>query len=273
MILWQNLNFWTAVGEIGVGILFGVAVGILVKRMTRLTRPPAYPSNSRICPGCGTLSLRRVRGTATQRALSLFTRRWPYTCTRCPWPHVPVERPARKPRFSFTRSTSSSAVQPATVEAPATVVPLAALDLAADLVLNALPEPKPVPQPKPVRAMQPVPAAKPAAEAKPAADVKPAAAPQSVPEPERAPVRIPPKDDATQVKESVYRYIALLNNGDITARANCYLSEFTSSTSTAAPCGRTDSKAEPWARPPRSTCDAATCASTSTRTRRSRPRT
>ncbi len=239
VILWQNLNFWTAVGEIGVGILFGVAVGILAKRMTRLTRPPAYPGHGRICPGCGTPSLRRVRGTASQRALSVFTRRWPYACTRCPWPHVPVERPARKPRFTFTRSTSSSAVQPEMVEAPE-ALPVAAPDLAAGLLLNSEPEPKPVPPPTPVRAMKPVREVKPAAEArptaeakpeveaKPAAEVRPAAAPKSAPELERAPVRIPPKDDATQVKESVYQYVALLNSGDITARANCYLSEFTS---------------------------------------------
>ncbi len=172
VILWQDLNFWTAVGEIGVGILFGVAVGILAKRMTRFTRPPAYPGHSRICPGCGTPSLRRVRGTAAQRAFSVFTRRWPYACTRCPWPHVPVERPARKPRFTFTRSTSSSAVQPEMVEAPE-ALPVAAPDLAADLLLNSEPEPKPVSPPKPVRAMKPVREAKPAAEARPTAEAKP----------------------------------------------------------------------------------------------------
>jgi ketosteroid isomerase-like protein len=231
VILWQNLNFWTAVGEIGVGIMSGVAVGILAKRMMRITRPPAYPGHSRICPGCGTPSLRRVRGTAAQRAFSLFTRRLPYACTRCPWPHVPVERPARKPRFTFTRSTSSSAVQPAMAEAPE-LVPVAAHDLAADLVLNVEPERKPVP---PVPGSDSCPRGMAAAatakakpvEPKPAADVTPAA-PKSAPQPERAPVRIPPKDDATQVKESVYQYVALLNSGDIAARAGCYLSEFTS---------------------------------------------
>jgi ketosteroid isomerase-like protein len=123
-------------------------------------------------------------------------------------------------------------------EAPE-LVPVAAHDLAADLVLNVEPERKPVPPPKPVRAMKPLHEARPAAEArptakakpevepKPAADVTPAA-PKSAPEPERAPVRIPPKDDASQVKESVYQYVALLNSGDIAARATCYLSEFTS---------------------------------------------
>ena len=75
MILWQDLNFWTAVGEVGVGILFGLAVGILAKRMTRMARPSANPGHGRTCPGCGTPSLRRVRGTAAQRALSVFTRR------------------------------------------------------------------------------------------------------------------------------------------------------------------------------------------------------
>jgi ketosteroid isomerase-like protein len=134
------------------------------------------------------------------------------------------------------------------VEAPESS-PVAALDLAADLVLNAEPEPKPVPQPRPMRAVKPVrepaaeakpaietrpaPETKPAKEtrpelaARPAADVKPAA-PKSAPSPEPPPVRMPSKDDASQVKESVYQYVASLNTGDITARANCYLSEFTS---------------------------------------------
>lgn len=43
-----------------------------------------------------------------------------------------------------------------------------------------------------------------------------------------APLRPNPKDDATQVKDAVFHYLALLNAGDISARANCYLSEFTS---------------------------------------------
>ena len=52
--------------------------------------------------------------------------------------------------------------------------------------------------------------------------------PARAPELEPVPTRMTPKDDAAQVKDSVYQYVALLNVGDVSARANCYLSEFTS---------------------------------------------
>jgi len=48
----------------------------------------------------------------------------------------------------------------------------------------------------------------------------------STPLPAAPPVT--PPDDATQVKDAVFHYLALLNSGDVSARANCYLSEFTS---------------------------------------------
>ncbi len=42
------------------------------------------------------------------------------------------------------------------------------------------------------------------------------------------PTRLNTRDDATQVKDAVFQYLALLNAGEVAARANCYLSEFTS---------------------------------------------
>ena len=42
------------------------------------------------------------------------------------------------------------------------------------------------------------------------------------------PAALHSKDDATLVKDAVFGYVASLNAGDVTARANCYLSEFTS---------------------------------------------
>ena len=36
------------------------------------------------------------------------------------------------------------------------------------------------------------------------------------------------KDDVAEVKDAVFRYLALLNAGDVSARADCYLSECTS---------------------------------------------
>ncbi len=181
VILFQNLNFWTAVGQIGLGLMFGVAVGIVLKRVTRLARPPLTRPEERICPGCGTPSLQRVRGTCTQRALSVITRKWPYACMRCPWPAVP--RPERKQPFTFKRRSGSA--QAAAVEAE--MLPLEIEPIEAPLV-------------------------------------EPAQEPELSP----APTRVTPKDDAAQVKDSVYHYVALLNVGDVSARANCYLSEFTS---------------------------------------------
>jgi len=48
---------------------------------------------------------------------------------------------------------------------------------------------------------------------------------EAEPEPPPPPPVI--KDDTTLVKDSVYEYVALLNTGDVSARASCYLSEFT----------------------------------------------
>ena len=47
--------------------------------------------------------------------------------------------------------------------------------------------------------------------------------------------RMDPKDDAEQVKEAIYYYLALLNAGDVTIRANCCLSDFTSFASDGGP--------------------------------------
>ena len=188
MILFQNLNFWTAVGQIGIGLMFGVAVGVVLKRVTRLFRPPLTRPEERICPGCGTPSLQRVRGTSTQRALSVITRKWPYACMRCDWPAV--SRPERKPRFTFKRSSGS---------AHAAALQAENLDM---LPLEIEPIEAPF--------------------------VEPAAEPKLEPVPTLEPARMTAKDDAAQVKDSVYHYVALLNVGDVSARANCYLSEFTS---------------------------------------------
>ncbi len=49
-------------------------------------------------------------------------------------------------------------------------------------------------------------------------------------EPRREPIvtKDVARDDVAEVKAAVLRYLAMLNAGDVAARANCYLSEFTS---------------------------------------------
>jgi ketosteroid isomerase-like protein len=159
VILFHDLNFWTAVGQIGIGVMAGMALGAIVRRARRLALPPAIPSRDRICPACGAPALRRFRGASHRRLFSAVTGRWPYRCVRCNWPEAPKVERAR-------------AVSPTRAE----------------------------------------PASRRVIEAQPAAS-----------EP-----RVSTKDDATQVKDAVFGYLALLNAGDVTARAHCYLSEFTS---------------------------------------------
>jgi ketosteroid isomerase-like protein len=135
-------------------------------------------------------------------------------------------------RFTLRRSTSTAA-QPASLETPEILTRATPIEPAADIELKIAAEPKLATVPRPALDSKTVPLKaaaepKPAAQSKPAAELKPAVEPKPSVESEWEAVRVPPKDDATQIKESVYEYVALLNAGDVTARANCYLSEFTS---------------------------------------------
>jgi ketosteroid isomerase-like protein len=167
VILWHNLNFWTAVGQIAIGVLAGMLLGAFVRRARRLADPPTIPSKERLCPSCGSTTLRRVRGAFPRGLLSNLTGTWRYTCERCEWPARPQAVGRRRPEMKESA--------------------------AGEAVINA----------------QAVPAG---------AETMPAA----------APLRRTSRDDATQIKDCVFQYLALLNAGDVAARANCYLSEFTS---------------------------------------------
>lgn len=205
MILFQDLNFWTAVGQIGMGAMAGIAVGVILRKVRYVARPPRR--ESRICPGCGAPALQRVRGTSTQRAISMFTRQAPYACMRCDWPTAP--RTMRKPRTAPKRSHAG---EPSFVDAPA-------VDAGLEAPVQSL-------------AVDMPPPAKPAASIDFAgidrASMDRAAAQRAAVDLEQPATRSEPKDDATAVKESVYYYVALLNAGDVSIRANCFLSEFTS---------------------------------------------
>lgn len=171
MILWHDLNFWTAVGQMGIGILAGMMIGAIIRRARRMSHPPAIPSKDRMCPACGAPALRRVRGGSPRRLFSALTGRWSYACSRCNWPAVSRPVGATRPLMARSEQAESGGRTPL---APRTIAPRVVAPHA----------------PSPVRPAQ--------------------------------------QDDATQVKDAVFHYLALLNAGDIAARANCYLSEFTS---------------------------------------------
>jgi ketosteroid isomerase-like protein len=197
VILFQDLNFWTAVGQLGMGAMAGIAVGVILRRVRTIARPPRR--DSRICPGCGAPALQRVRGTSAQRAMSMFTRRATYACMRCDWPAAP--RAARKARVAPKRSN-----EPSKRPFIETLVEPPAVETAA--VKTSAAEAAMIERPEPVTPAAPVDLT--------GVDL------------EQPPAKSQPKDDATAVKESVYYYVALLNAGDVSIRANCFLSEFTS---------------------------------------------
>lgn len=99
VILSENMNFWAAIGNVGLGILVGLTIGFVTKEARRLALPPATPPEGGVCPVCGTRSLRRCRCGPVQRLITVFTRRWPYGCRRCGWRStLPAE--ARKRRVA-----------------------------------------------------------------------------------------------------------------------------------------------------------------------------
>jgi ketosteroid isomerase-like protein len=190
VIVFQDLTFWTAIAQLGLGLVAGAIVGAIVKRMTSIDIPPANVRG--MCPACGAPALRPVRGTAAQRAIRTITRKWPYACTRCDWPasHASHKKPANKP--------------PVEVSEPVPVEP--------SVVINEPAAEAPRVEPPAVLIID-------------AQTVEQTMNAQTI-EPESS-SRMNLKDDTAQVKDSVYRYVASLNSGDVAARANCSLSEFT----------------------------------------------
>ena len=188
MILWQDLNFWTAVGQLGIGVMAGLAVGLVLQRMRRLSRA----SNRRrglLCPRCRTESLQRARSATAQATLGVAGQS-KYECTRCGWPAPPTD--ARSIRFTSRKSTNAKMTVRKT---------------------SAVEKPEPVDK----------------------ADPSPALDPETAIELDESVSRMDPKDDDEQVKDAIYYYLALLNAGDVTIRANCCLSDFTSFAEDAGP--------------------------------------
>jgi ketosteroid isomerase-like protein len=192
VIVFQDLTLWTAIAQLGLGLMAGVIVGAIVKRMTSLEPRSAYAGPHRVCPACNAPALRPVRGTAAQRVIRTITRKWPYACTRCDWPGA--RHAARKKPDHDSRKTPEPVVEPS-------VVPT---------------EPH-VRQPRAPRPKLRIIDAQTVEQTLHAEER----------EPEPGSPRTLLKDDAAQVKDSVYRYVASLNAGDVTARSSCSLSEFT----------------------------------------------
>ena len=176
--------------QLGLGLMAGVIVGAIVKRMTSVETHTPPPGARRICPACGAPALRPVHGSAAQRAIRTVTRKWPYACTRCDWPHAARKKPVSK----HPAETAAPVIEPSVV--------------AGEPHVHA-----PRVEPPKLRIID-------------AQTVEQTLHAETV-EPEEATPRVMLKDDAAQVKDAVYRYVASLNSGDVTARANCSLSEFT----------------------------------------------
>jgi ketosteroid isomerase-like protein len=203
VILWKDLTFWTAVGQLGLGVLAGLAIGIVLREARRFARPPATHPEGGLCPACGARSLRRVRGSAVQRVVAVFTRRWPSGCRRCGWPSMSPTAGAMRPlaRRMPDSSPSSKVLDMDDLVLHETVVPNVLHETVVPKVLHETVIPKIVP--KDVVAKDVV-----------ARDVVTKDAVT--------------QDDVADVKAAVLRYLAMLNAGDVAARANCYLSGFTS---------------------------------------------
>ena len=188
MILWEDLTFWTAIGQLALGLLAGLTVGIILREARRLVLPPITPlPEGGICPACGGHSLRRFRGSLARRVVSVFTRRWPYHCRRCGWPTV---------------SSAPGRMRPTAQRTPNLSPPLTVLDTE-----NIVGHRK---------------------ERVVTKDVAKDVAKDVTRDVTKAVTKAVTKDDVADVKAAVLRYLAMLNAGDVGTRANCYLSEFTS---------------------------------------------
>jgi ketosteroid isomerase-like protein len=143
--LWEHVNFWTAVGSIGLGALLGLAIGLTVKEAKRLMLPPdvALPYGG-VCPACQTRSLRRRRGGLIARLRAAVTGRWPYACSRCGWHsnlsatrgrHVHSPRPRTYPKHEPLRLVKldnlTAVAAPVPVRQPAPVISTRVSDEAA----------------------------------------------------------------------------------------------------------------------------------------------
>jgi ketosteroid isomerase-like protein/predicted RNA-binding Zn-ribbon protein involved in translation (DUF1610 family) len=184
VILWHDLNFWTAVGQLGIGVMAGLAVGIILQRVRRLARSSTRRT-ALVCPRCGAQSLQRSQVASAQAALGVAASQSKYVCARCGWPAPPAS--TRTIRFTSRRSTNAKMAVRQT---------------------SAVEKPEPV-------------------EEAPEADSSTAFDPAAAMELDETVSRMDPKDDTEQVKDAIYYYLALLNAGDVTVRANCCLSDFT----------------------------------------------
>jgi ketosteroid isomerase-like protein len=232
VILWKDLTFWTAVGQLGIGMLAGLAIGMIVREARRFVRPPATHPEGGICPACGARSLRRVRGSAVQRVVAVFTRRWPSACRRCGWPSM---------------FPTADAIRPVARRMPDSGPSSKGLDLD-DLVLHETDRVVTKIVPKDVVTKDVVTKDVVAKDVVAKSVVAKNVAAKSVAAKSVAAKNVATKDvvtedavtqdvvtedavaqdDVAEVKAAVLRYLAMLNAGDVAARANCYLSGFTS---------------------------------------------
>jgi ketosteroid isomerase-like protein len=228
VVLWQSLTFWTAVGQLAIGVLAGSIIAVAVRKARMMARPPAPQAHDRICPGCGTPSLRRIRGSFLRRLLSVTTRRWPQVCLRCGWPSTPSTAGIKRPRAWRPASGPRAIGDDRVLHTPKALHPdwLTATEQAlnserahsaeramrAERALNAelalVLDQAIEPDRRVVDLSESMP------ETDPSGDDDTQAADQ--------------KDDVAEIRDAVFRYLALLNAGDVATKASCSLSESTS---------------------------------------------
>jgi len=102
-MLGDHLTFWTAVGNLSLGVLAGLVIGLIAREVTRRARPAsiALPDGG-ICPVCNARSLRRLRYSRTQRIGAVLTGHWPYSCRRCGWISTSSVRVTERPLAKVT---------------------------------------------------------------------------------------------------------------------------------------------------------------------------
>jgi ketosteroid isomerase-like protein len=237
VVLWQSLTFWTAVGQLAIGVLAGAIIAVAVRKARTFARPPAIQAHDRMCPGCGTPSLRRIRGSFPRRLLSVTTRRWPMVCLRCGWPSTPSTAGVRRPRGWRTDSSLRAIGDERVLYTPKALHPdwLTATE-------RALNNERAHSAERAMRAEQALNAQlalslDQAIESESIVDLSESMPETDAPEtdaPEtdaigagdtQAPYQ---KDDVAEIRDAVFRYLALLNSGDVATKASCSLSDSTS---------------------------------------------
>jgi ketosteroid isomerase-like protein/rubredoxin len=125
VFLAEQLTLWTALGNLSLGVLAGLVIGLIAREVTRRSRPGSIDlPDGGICPVCKTRSLRRQRYALPQRLRATFTNTWPYRCRTCGWVST-APAPAVRERRPLAKATSDVHTPPLALDGNAVVAPTA----------------------------------------------------------------------------------------------------------------------------------------------------